>query len=779
MRYTIVLLGIYLKFTNIYATDCSINRYEKYYSSYGDVFIVGLFNAHKDENCSSPNPIILQEMYHIAVTVKLLNSIKYIPGINIGMSLYDTCATKEIAQKSLISSLVDINCNIPYNLGILSSDSVTKMIGDFAKVANIPIFTLDNSPNVDMLLKISIQLMKNLQYNTVDIALFPNQNLIKKFDNITVLENICVRNSYTFSQFDEICPGENRIVFITVTFAELSPLLNLKIDCMSTFIIAILDNNIDLSSVTEHLFLHEAYLIIPSNIWPEFAISVEDDFDAIVTTVTENLNYSNVTMDFIRTASTVISIIDHLKQKLRMECGNQLNFSLCSNLTKFRKVDEQILNNNRIFSVPELFGIEKRNVLQYLILKSHFNSMNNYGKIKISGDEIIIEFVNPMLHSEIEGCDWTTENCQNCSNVAQQYDIKYKIFKIFNNIIPFTLKSNGWVSSVLTICIIGVISCLCVFIFIFGRVCKGDILEGNPSSTFLLIVGNVLTYLTVLPFSIQAESSNKILCVVKLFGTSITYCFLFSVILSRTLMILTCDYNGSFMSHINGYLQSFLCFFIFSVQFGLILEFWIFSWVLSEIDYCNQFLNNNAFLLYLIYDTLLLILITIMVFFITKSRRNYKEGLCFTALSVCLVVIWILWTFGYFIVLTEWKDFCVAAGLTGSATAIVICVLIPRTYLIVTGIVRDRITSAIPANISNLMDINYRSTQALYDNVNLDTTKKGELNIGYYGDPQSSSSISHLDVEYQTKTDDITNHVLENNYETCNIPIIEQKITKF
>lgn len=77
------------------------------------------------------------------------------------------------------------------------------MIGDFAKVANIPIFTLDNSPNVDMLLKISIQLMKNLQYNTVDIALFPNQNLIKKFDNITVLENICVRNSYTFSQFDE------------------------------------------------------------------------------------------------------------------------------------------------------------------------------------------------------------------------------------------------------------------------------------------------------------------------------------------------------------------------------------------------------------------------------------------------------------------------------------------------------------------------------------------------------------------------------------------------
>lgn len=33
------------------------------------------------------------------------------------MALYDTCTNKDIAQKTLISSLVDANCNVPYNLG--------------------------------------------------------------------------------------------------------------------------------------------------------------------------------------------------------------------------------------------------------------------------------------------------------------------------------------------------------------------------------------------------------------------------------------------------------------------------------------------------------------------------------------------------------------------------------------------------------------------------------------------------------------------------------------
>jgi len=526
--------------------------------------------------------------------------------------------------------------------------------------------------------------------------------------------------------------------------------------------------------ISEHLLLHEAYIIISSNIWPEFAIAVEEDFHTIVTTIQQNMNNSNVTMDFIRTASIIVSLVDHLKNKIYNECGCKPAdvLSLCANLTRLRKSDETLMQNESSLSVPEIFRIPKKNILQYLILKSQYNVMDSYGEIRIVENDVHIEFVNPVFAREPVTCDTSTDNCRNCSNFSESNESVFKETKCSPSADAFMLKSNNWVSSVMTVCIIGIISCFCVLAFVTMRVCKKDILEGNPSSTFLLIAATILMYFSVLPFCVVITDS-KVLCVLKLFGTSISYCFIFSVILSRVLMILTCDYNGSFMSHINGYLQSFLCFFMFAVQFGLVLEFWIFGWILSSVDYCAK-LGNNYFMAYLLYDAFLLIIIVSVVPFVTRSRRNYKEGLCFTVLSACFIVNWIAWTFSYFVVGEDSKDFFVAFGLTATASSVVVCVLIPRTYLIVTGIVRDRVTSALPSNISNMVDMNYRSTQALYDSVKLDLIKRGELNAAYYEDPHTSMEAVH-----DAKSVDVTVHSEEDNYENCSASRSDQKITKF
>lgn len=532
-------------------------------------------------------------------------------------------------------------------------------------------------------------------------------------------------------------------------------------------------------TISEHLLLHEAYIIISSNIWPEFAIAVEDDFQTIVTSIQENLCYSNVTTDFIRTATVIISVVDHLKRKLQKECGFDTVYSLCSNLTKFQKSDELVISNEKyVLSVPEIFGIEKRNILQYLILKSHFNVMDNYGEIKISENDMRIEFANPVFPKEVTECDLDSDRCRNCSNFVTFKNTGSRLVNLFDGV-SLAFRPNGWVASVLTVCVIGIVSCLCVFAFILIRVLKQDILEGNPCFTFLLIVATVLTYMAVFPFCLQGNVNSNTLCMLKLFGCSISYCFIFSIILSRILMILTCDYNGSFMSHINGYLQSFLCFFMFAVQLGMVLEFWIFGWFFSDVDYCAKFVNN-FFLAYLLYDAFLLIFIASVVPFVTRSRRNYREGLYFTILSGCFILTWISWSLSFFVVSIEMKDFCIAAGLTATATAVVICVLIPRTYLIVTGIVRERITSAIPSNISNLVDMNYRSTQALYDSVKLDAAiKRGELNIGYYDDPRNSSYIAEGTEDVKKRCAEVTVHNSESNYDSCSLPDAEQKTTKF
>lgn len=77
------------------------------------------------------------------------------------------------------------------------------MIYNFSKIANIPVFTLDHESKPAVILNISVQLLKELGYNRVDVAVLPNFDLIRRFNHITLQENICVGVSYTFSHFEK------------------------------------------------------------------------------------------------------------------------------------------------------------------------------------------------------------------------------------------------------------------------------------------------------------------------------------------------------------------------------------------------------------------------------------------------------------------------------------------------------------------------------------------------------------------------------------------------
>jgi hypothetical protein len=79
------------------------------------------------------------------------------------------------------------------------------------------------------------------------------------------------------------------------------------------------------------------------------------------------------------------------------------------------------------------------------------------------------------------------------------------------------------------------------------------------------------------------------------------------------------------------------------------------------------------------------------------------------------------WITAYMFVPRNWQDAAITGGLIGTATIILVTVFIPRTYLMMTAIVRDHLASALPSlaytSTTSIQDINYRSTQVLYDTV--------------------------------------------------------------
>lgn len=276
-----------------------------------------------------------------------------------------------------------------------------------------------------------------------------------------------------------------------------------------------------------------------------------------------------------------------------------------------------------------------------------------------------------------------------------------------------TLKQDPWILAVLAIASLGVVFCLAISIFIFVRLCKKDIFEGNPVLSVLLLLTLTVMYASVVPFALDVSSESEFrsntmdyICLARSLAVTLSYSCAFSLMLSRTIMLATVAYEAGFMSHITGHVQSLLCLFMVAVQGALSLQ---------AIENCEDLFTGIAFLYVLSYDILLLGILVCSSPFIYRSQRNYKEGLYF-AIAICFVgIFWVAWLTAYILFDDKWKVIIACTGLLGTASILLGVIFIPRTYLMTSAVVRDHLASALPslafASSTSVLDLNYSNPQ--------------------------------------------------------------------
>lgn len=79
-----------------------------------------------------------------------------------------------------------------------------------------------------------------------------------------------------------------------------------------------------------------------------------------------------------------------------------------------------------------------------------------------------------------------------------------------------------------------------------------------------------------------------------------------------------------------------------------------------------------------------------MCFFIFQLPRNYREGKCFFGTSIGLLIAWAVWLTCFILVEPEYRDTVVSLGIISTAYLIIIGILIPRTYYMVTHLARGK-----------------------------------------------------------------------------------------
>lgn len=277
-------------------------------------------------------------------------------------------------------------------------------------------------------------------------------------------------------------------------------------------------------------------------------------------------------------------------------------------------------------------------------------------------------------------------SCQNCSNFHRKSKLQGHARTLDERRI---LKTGLWIPILLTVVVCGTVACGIIVVFIVYRYIIEEVLDGNPSLTIILILSTTFMLQSVVPFCINeyvvgVEHLNSR----KIFVTTLSVGIAFSVMLSRALF-LAFSVGGIFTTHINGYLQGLMVFFMSSVQITISTMFFL----LNKED-SAKIIRSYTFVALLSYDIFLLLKLFVVCCFIAQIQRNYREGKCFFGTVIGLLIVWAVWITCFILVAPETRDRVVSFGIVATAYLIILGVLIPRTYYMVTRLGHGKTLSA-------------------------------------------------------------------------------------
>ncbi|XP_037030958.1 protein bride of sevenless [Bradysia coprophila] len=353
------------------------------------------------------------------------------------------------------------------------------------------------------------------------------------------------------------------------------------------------------------------------------------------------------------------------------------------------------------------------------------------------------------------------------------------------------IKPEAWVAVGLTISVLGVLISLVILLFIVFRIYMNDVLEGNPVGTIVLLISLVVLFVSFVPFCMEYTSDKQILeyyvrpvdhsntiCSVRIFLLTLCYSLIFSLLLCRAVMLASIGSEGGFLSHVNGYVQSVICMFSALVQIGLSTQLLVLMHVAKESISCDNIFYGNWLWALLAYDSCLLAILVILLPFIFRSQRNYKEGLLLTIATILVVAVWSTWIPFSTLFGDYWRDAAVPLGLQGTGWAILGGILIPRCFLIVRGIARTDLAQALPSltSLAFAQNTQYISEQSIYECVNPAMRQRGISNDNY-SDRQSPSEIPTLPLRGASRKNQ--NPMSYSSSEQSTIPASPSKATRF
>ncbi|KAF7412603.1 hypothetical protein HZH66_001499 [Vespula vulgaris] len=609
-----------------------------------------------------------EEISTAIFVVQTLNKLEYVPDLTLGLRIFDTCQEEIKVYKQTLQAAVDIDCAENYEMGVLVPAIYNNILEPLYNFSLLPISSYREQNLTKPLINIMVHYIST-RFESIDLVLTNSDFVLDYFFDAAKTSGICVKNYKDIQELEENVTDALIVVIGDVDDIKQSIEKGEKVEGpRKTWIVLPLDR-----SHVDDLMPSGSYVIKAVS----FDIDAKEELRSIEKFSEKSTNSVTHSPHLLGIGKAVIELAGLLHDLRKRSCprGNES----CV-MPRFTPHTRQDIKNSEIYETLQV--LPKAQSIKYIVsMKNHQDSFVDVATYNIEPNKFRILPEKRIPRMPKLCLRKFANNCEQCANFQKR--------SVSRDLIRGTsedgfLKAGTWIPIFLTVAVSGTFACIVIIVFILYRYFVEDVLDGNPTLTIVLILGNIFTLQTVLPFCMNDDqySSREHLNSRKIFVTTLAFGLLFSVMLSRALF-LAFSTGGLFTTHINGYLQGLMVFFVFGVQIAISTSYFFLSTLDSAIV-----VRSLIFIALLGYDIFLLAMLFVVCCFIAHIQRNYREGKCFFGTVIGLVVSWAIWVTSFILMEPEIRDTVVCFGILATAYLIIIGILIPRTYYMMTNLPR-------------------------------------------------------------------------------------------
>ncbi|KAI4504645.1 hypothetical protein M0802_000195 [Mischocyttarus mexicanus] len=692
----------------------------------GKAMLSVFVDLNKGPFCNETSIKGYEEMSTAIFIIQTLNKLEYVSDLTLGLRIFDTCQENTTVYKQIVQAAVDMDCTEHYEMGVLVPTVYNNILEPLTNFSILPISFYKEQNLTKPLINIMVHYIST-RFESIDLLLTNSDFVLDYFFDATKNLGICVKNYKDFQELEDNITEAVIVVIGDVDDIKQSIEKGEKIEGpRKTWIVLPLDR-----SHVDDLVPSGSYVV--KTVSFDFDTKQQELQSIDKFSFEKNVNSVIHSPYILGIGKAIIELTGLLHDLKKRNCPRE-NVSCV--MPRFTPHIRQEIKNSEIYETLQV--LPKDQSIKYVVaMRNHQDSLIDVASYTIESNKFRILPEKKIPRMPRLCLRKFANNCEECANFQRRTDS--------HDLVRGTpedgfLKTGTWIPIFLTVAVSGTFACIVIIVFILYRYFVEDVLDGNPTLTILLILGNVFTLQTVLPFCMNDDqfNSREHLNSRKIFVTTLAFGLIFSVMLSRALF-LAFSTGGLFTTHINGYLQGLMVFFVFGVQIAISTSYFFLSTLDSAIA-----VRSLTFIALLGYDMFLLATLFVVCCFIAHIQRNYREGKCFFGTVIGLVVTWAIWVTCFILMEPEIRDTVVCFGILATAYLIITGILIPRTYYMMTHLSRGidfgpRLDPATDITSDPRSNALVRQNRAFYDYVHpmgvgsVNNLQAPSLYPNYYG----------------------------------------------